>query len=208
MLVSSTVRPYGVPETSSMGTLSPLAAGTEPPSSSRATGPEISTVSSEMSPYTAFRTVVLSASWSRATERAPVSTAARRRAAAAPSSTRSAGLRPPSTTRGGSAATTSATAWALASAGDPSGAPHQTTRSTPLAATASATGRGPATTAATCPAGPPRLRATVIRLPIAGCSATTIQALTLTVRVLSLILRARARRARQAVTARPLRAVP
>ena len=112
------------------------------------------------------------------TDRAPVSTAAPSRAATAPSRTRSPGLRPARTTRGGSAATVSATAGALASAGTSSGVLHQTTLSTPPAATVSATDRGPATTA---PTGPPRERATAIRLPTVGCSATTIQAFTLTV---------------------------
>ena len=163
ILVSITFRPSGVAVTSSMGAAVPPAGGTGPPSSSRATGPETATVSSAMSPKTALTTMISSPS--AETERAPVRTAAFSRAAAAPRSTRSPGLRPASTTRGGSAATVSATAGALASAGTSSGVPHQTTLSTPLAATVSATERGPATTA---PTGPPRERATVMRLPIAG----------------------------------------
>ena len=159
-----------------MGALVPSADGTEPPSSSRATGPDTATVSSAMSPKTASTTTTPSPS--TATERAPVSTAALSRAATAPSSTRSPGLRPASTTRGGSAATASATAGALASAGTSSGALHQTTLSTPLLATVSATERGPATTA---PTGPPRERATVTRLPTVGWSPTTIQVVTLIV---------------------------
>ena len=129
-----------------------------------------------MSPKTALTTTTPPPS--KATERAPVRTAAPSRAAAAPRSTRSPGLRPASMTRGGSAATTPATAAARASAGTSPGALHQTTLSTPLAATVSATGRGPATTA---PTGPPRERATVTRLPTAGWSPTTIQALMLIV---------------------------
>src|SRR5205823_3099911 len=97
--------------------------------------------------------------------RAAALTRAARRPPAAPAEVPRRGGRPPRTTRGGSAATAAATAAAQASAGTSPGALHQTTRSTPLAATASATGRGPATTA---PTGPPRERATVMRLPTAG----------------------------------------
>ena len=72
------------------GRAAPLAGGTEPPSSTRATGPETATVSSAMSPKTALTTMTSPPSIE--TERAPVRTGACSRAAAAPSSTRSLGL--------------------------------------------------------------------------------------------------------------------